>query len=97
MLECLDKLSSIENISSDAIIAVQETLIENSDNKITLMTLDGHLLSNWIEHVNMSLAGILDFVHHQLGCHDCYKNRTLFNASFVILALICCISCAYVH
>ncbi|KAI0491594.1 hypothetical protein KFK09_025854 [Dendrobium nobile] len=49
--QCLAKLSNIENISMEAIIAVHQALIECNDHKIAFMTWDRPLLHGWIEYI----------------------------------------------
>ncbi|KAL0919326.1 hypothetical protein M5K25_011414 [Dendrobium thyrsiflorum] len=49
--ECLDKLGSIEKNSTEVILVVHDVLMENPENKSTLMRWNGDLLQGWIEGV----------------------------------------------
>ncbi|PKU74145.1 hypothetical protein MA16_Dca020121 [Dendrobium catenatum] len=51
MAECLQKLCSVENLTTHALLLLQDVLKENKDNKTILMTWEGEVLHKWIEYM----------------------------------------------
>ncbi|KAL0909267.1 hypothetical protein M5K25_020117 [Dendrobium thyrsiflorum] len=51
MIDCLDKLSRLENLTTQALIAIQDALKDNKDNKSIFMTWEGDVLKEWIEYI----------------------------------------------
>ncbi|KAI0499658.1 hypothetical protein KFK09_017866 [Dendrobium nobile] len=51
MRDCLIKLGQFENLTTHALIAIQDALKESKDNKAILMTWEGDVLVDWIEYI----------------------------------------------
>ncbi|KAL0928984.1 hypothetical protein M5K25_000923 [Dendrobium thyrsiflorum] len=51
MTDCLQKLGTVENLTAEALLAVVDSLKENTDNKAILMTWEGGVLHKWIEYI----------------------------------------------
>ncbi|KAL0919368.1 hypothetical protein M5K25_011459 [Dendrobium thyrsiflorum] len=51
MSECLQKLGTVENLTTEALLVVVDSLKKNTDNKTILMTWEGEVLHKWIEYV----------------------------------------------
>ncbi|KAL0914466.1 hypothetical protein M5K25_014814 [Dendrobium thyrsiflorum] len=51
MIDYLVKLSQLENLTTQALIALQDAFKENKDNKAIFMTWEGDVLTNWIEYI----------------------------------------------
>ncbi|KAL0904134.1 hypothetical protein M5K25_026208 [Dendrobium thyrsiflorum] len=51
MSECLQKLGTVKNLTTEALLVVVDSLKENTDNKTILMTWEGEVLHKWIEYV----------------------------------------------
>lgn len=51
MIDCLVKLGCQENLTTQALSAVQDALKDNKNNKAIFMTWEGDLLTEWIEYV----------------------------------------------
>ncbi|KAL0910060.1 hypothetical protein M5K25_020989 [Dendrobium thyrsiflorum] len=50
-IDFLDKLSRLENLTTQALIAIQDALKDNKDNKSIFMTWEGEVLKEWIEYI----------------------------------------------
>ncbi|KAI0520242.1 hypothetical protein KFK09_007713 [Dendrobium nobile] len=51
MTDCLAKLGQLENLTTQALLVVQDALKKNNDNKTIFMTWEGELLAKWIEYI----------------------------------------------
>ncbi|KAL0916577.1 hypothetical protein M5K25_014101 [Dendrobium thyrsiflorum] len=51
MTDCLVKLGQLENLTIEALIALQDAFKENKDNKSIFMTWEGDILTQWIEYI----------------------------------------------
>ncbi|PKU80259.1 hypothetical protein MA16_Dca005790 [Dendrobium catenatum] len=51
MTECLQKLGTIENLTTEALLAFVDALKDNTDYKAILMTWEGEVLHKWIEFI----------------------------------------------
>ncbi|KAL0925637.1 hypothetical protein M5K25_004002 [Dendrobium thyrsiflorum] len=69
MTDCLAKLSQLENLTTQVLIALQDAFKENKDNKSIFMTWGGDVLTKWIEYIVSThplmsnyLCGVIPYV-----------------------------------